>query len=123
MCALHKKFERERAMDEKLIARLESAVSRLEALSSGFGSGGANGVGGETASDPAIVAFDDLVWQYLGRVSSAAEKIGGQVLEVTKTVQEAFIAQKELLIKAKQTQVIYFLLITKKFLSMHFKII
>lgn len=123
MCALDKKYERERPMDEKLIARLESAVARLEALSSGFESGGAHGIGEETASDPSIVAFDDLIGQYLGRVSSAAEKIGGQVLEVTKIVQEVFNVQKELLIKAKQTQVSYFLLITKNFLSMHFKFI
>jgi adenylyl cyclase-associated protein len=117
-----KKSERERPMDEKLIARLESAVARLEALSSGLGSG-AHGIEEETASDPSIVAFDDLIGRYLGRVSSAAEKIGGQVLEVTKIVQEVFNVQKELLIKAKQTQVSYFLLITKKFLSMHFKFI
>lgn len=92
-------------MEEKLIARLESAVARLESLSTGFGSGGSSGFGEEAASsDPSILAFDDLIRQYFGRVSSAAEKIGGQVLEVTNVVQEAFNVQKELLIKAKQTQ-------------------
>ncbi|KAF5443958.1 hypothetical protein F2P56_036471 [Juglans regia] len=91
-------------MEEKLIARLESAVTRLEALSTGFGSGGVPAIDVETVSDPSIVAFDDLIGQYLGRVSSAAEKIGGQVLEATKILQEAFNVQKELLIKTKQTQ-------------------
>ena len=93
-------------MEEKLITRLESAVARLESLSTGFGSGGSSGFGEKAASsDPSILAFDDLIGQYFGRVSSAAEKIGGQVLEVTNVVQEAFNVQKELLIKAKQTQV------------------
>ncbi|XP_041015777.1 cyclase-associated protein 1-like [Juglans microcarpa x Juglans regia] len=91
-------------MEEKLIARLESAVTRLEVLSTGFGSGGVPGIDVETVSDPSIVAFDELIGQYLGRVSSAAEKIGGQVLEATKILQEAFNVQKELLIKTKQTQ-------------------
>ncbi|KAM4089067.1 hypothetical protein ACB094_07G120600 [Castanea mollissima] len=99
-------------MEEKLIARLESAVARLESLSTGFGSRGLPAFDDDTAaaaaaassSDPSILAFDDLVSQYLGRVSSAAEKIGGQVLEVTNVLQEAFNVQKELLIKAKQTQ-------------------
>ena len=102
--------EREREkMEEKLIARLESAVARLESLSTGFGSRGLPAFDDDTAaassSDPSILAFDDLISQYLGRVSSAAEKIGGQVLEVTNVLQEAFNVQKELLIKAKQTQV------------------
>ncbi|KAF5448809.1 hypothetical protein F2P56_029308 [Juglans regia] len=91
-------------MEDKLLARLESAVARLEALSTGFTSRGATEIGGETPLDPSIVAFDDLIGQYLGRVLSAAEKIGGQVLEVTKVLQEAFNVQRELLIKAKQTQ-------------------
>lgn len=96
-------------MEEKLIARLESAVARLESLSTGFGSRGLPAFDDDTAaaassSDPSILAFDDLISQYLGRVSSAAEKIGGQVLEVTNVLQEAFNVQKELLIKAKQTQ-------------------
>ena len=96
------------AMDEKLIQRLESAVSRLESLSAGFHpsatqSGGADAP--DAALDPSIVAFADLIDQYVGRVSGAAEVIGGQVLDVTKLVQEAFNVQKELLIKLKQTQV------------------
>jgi adenylyl cyclase-associated protein len=43
---------------------------------------------------------------YFGRVSSAGEKIGGQVLEVTKILEQALNMQKELLIKIKQTQVL-----------------
>ncbi|KAF2305903.1 hypothetical protein GH714_008788 [Hevea brasiliensis] len=93
-------------MEEKLISRLESAVARLEALSvSAFRDRGVADFGGaDVTVDPSIVAFDDLLGQFFGRVSAAAEKIGGQVLEVTKIVQEAFRVQKELLVKAKQTQ-------------------
>ncbi|CAK9142975.1 unnamed protein product [Ilex paraguariensis] len=93
-------------MDEKLIQRLEAAVGRLEALSAGgFGAGGLTEIGGdEAARDPSILAFDDLISQFVGRVKSAAEKIGGQVLDVTKIIEEAFSVQKELLIKVKQTQ-------------------
>ncbi|KAK9988086.1 hypothetical protein SO802_028325 [Lithocarpus litseifolius] len=95
-------------MEEKLVARLESAVARLESLSTGFGSRGLPAFDVDTtaaaSSDPSILAFDALISQYMGRVSSAAEKIGGQVLEVTNVLQEAFNVQKELLIKAKQTQ-------------------
>ncbi|XP_065856597.1 cyclase-associated protein 1 [Euphorbia lathyris] len=96
-------------MDEKLICRLESAVVRLEAISTlgittrdvlDFAGGDASGA----ASDPSIIAFDDLMTEYFGKVSGAAQKIGGPVLDATKIVQEAFNALKELLIKAKQTQ-------------------
>ncbi|KAJ9152692.1 hypothetical protein P3X46_026228 [Hevea brasiliensis] len=93
-------------MEEKLIARLESAVARLEVLSSsGFRDRGVADFGGsDVSSDPSIIAFDDLLEQFFGRVSAAAEKIGGQVLEVTNIVHEAFSVQKELLVKAKKTQ-------------------
>ncbi|KAF5751107.1 cyclase-associated protein 1 [Tripterygium wilfordii] len=91
-------------MEEKLIQRLESAVTRLEALSTGFRPGGSGEIVDDAATDPAIVAFDDMMRQYFGTVSSAAEKIGGQVLEVTKVVEQAFGVQRELLIKVKQTK-------------------
>lgn len=91
-------------MDEKLIQRLESAVIRLEALSVGGGASVGDGVAA-AALDPSIIAFDDLRSQFVGRVLGAAEKIGGQVLDVTKIVEEAFEAQRELLIKIKETQV------------------
>ncbi|KAA8536109.1 hypothetical protein F0562_028587 [Nyssa sinensis] len=92
-------------MEEKLIERLESAVGRLEALYGGFRQRGLPESGGDAgALDPSIVAFDDLMAQFVGRVSSAAEKIGGPVLDVTKVVAEAFSVQKELLIKVKQIQ-------------------
>ncbi|KAF3638308.1 Cyclase-associated protein 1 [Capsicum annuum] len=90
-------------MDEKLIQRLESAVIRLEALSVGGGASVGDGVAA-AALDPSIIAFDDLRSQFVGRVLGAAEKIGGQVLDVTKIVEEAFEAQRELLIKIKETQ-------------------
>lgn len=99
------------AMEEKLIQRLESAVARLEAVSTGFRPGGSPETGDGAPVDPSILAFDDMMEQYLGRVSAAAEKIGGNVLEATKVVQKAFAVQKELLIKVKQTKVGNFLIL------------
>lgn len=92
-------------MEAKLIERLEAAVARLESLSAGGISdrGLPDGVD-EVSSDPSVLAFDDLMDQYAARVSAAAEKIGGQVLDVTKLVLEAFSVQKKLLIEIKQTQ-------------------
>ena len=91
-----------RVMEESLIQRLESAVSRLEALSASPAGGGAD----DAALVPSVVAFGDLIDQHVGKVSGAAEVIGGQVLEVTNVVKEAFAVQKELLIKLKHTQVL-----------------
>ncbi|KOM24760.1 hypothetical protein LR48_Vigan2502s000100 [Vigna angularis] len=92
-------------MDEKLIQRLESAVSRLESLSSGFHpSASPASAADDVARDPSVVAFADLIDQHVARFSRAAEVIGGQVLDVSKLVQEAFNVQKELLVELKQTQ-------------------
>jgi hypothetical protein len=96
-------------MDETLIKRLESAVTRLEALSTGIHPSSSLSDGSDASSDPSVVAFGDLIDQYVGRLSKAAEIIGGQVLDVTNGVKEAFSVQKELLIKLKQTQVRCFL--------------
>ncbi|WVZ03634.1 hypothetical protein V8G54_024440 [Vigna mungo] len=93
-------------MDEKLIQRLESAVSRLESLSAGFQpSASPASTGDDVVRDPSVVAFADLIDQYVARFSRAAEVIGGPVLDVSKLVQEAFNVQKGLLIELKQTQV------------------
>ncbi|XVE66962.1 hypothetical protein DITRI_Ditri08aG0121800 [Diplodiscus trichospermus] len=92
-------------MEGKLIERLEAAVTRLEAVSAGGVSARRlpdSGV--EVASDPSILAFDDLMAQYAASLSTAAEKIGGEVLDVTKIVLKAFSVQRELLIEIKQTQ-------------------
>ncbi|KAK4477104.1 hypothetical protein RD792_016313 [Penstemon davidsonii] len=90
-------------MNEDLIKRLESAVTRLEALSSGGLQQG--GVADDAAAmDPSILAFDDLISQFVSRLTSAAEKIGGSVLDISKIIQEAFNVQKELLVKIKQSQ-------------------
>ncbi|KAL0384096.1 UNVERIFIED_CONTAM: Cyclase-associated protein 1 [Sesamum radiatum] len=94
-------------MDENLVKRLEAAVVRLEALSAG---GFQRGVeleasGDAAAADPSIVAFDDLISQCVSRVTSAGEKIGGQVLDVSRFIAEAFNVQRELLVKTKQSQV------------------
>ncbi|KAL0386963.1 UNVERIFIED_CONTAM: Cyclase-associated protein 1 [Sesamum radiatum] len=94
-------------MDENLITRLESAVTRLEAMSAG----GflqvdhvADAAGDASAMDPSIVAFGDLISQFVNRVVSAAENIGGHVLDISKIIDKAFHVQKELLVKIKQTQ-------------------
>ncbi|KAL2490708.1 Cyclase-associated protein 1 [Abeliophyllum distichum] len=93
-------------MDENLIKRLEFAVGRLEMLSAaGVRSAGAAEVSEYAMTmDPSIIAFDDLISQYVNRLTSAGEKIGGQVLDISKIIEEAFSAQKELLIKIKRNQ-------------------
>ncbi|GLT42779.1 hypothetical protein SLA2020_167630 [Shorea laevis] len=92
-------------MEGKLIERLEAAVARLEGLSAaGVSREFAGDSGGEAVTDPSILAFDDFMSQYVARVSAAAEKIGGQVLDVTKILSDAFSVQRVLLIKVKQTQ-------------------
>lgn len=98
-------------MEEKLIQRLESAVCRLEALSPGFSfSGVSSATDDNAASEPPILAFEDLMRNYVRKVSDAAERIGGQVLEATRVLEEAFAVEKELLVKIKQMQVIGFCL-------------
>lgn len=95
-------------MEEKLIQRLESAVCRLEALSSAGISTRDFSLASDdnAASEPPILAFEDLMRNYVRKVSDAAEKIGGQVLEATRIVEEAFSIEKDLLVQVKQTQVI-----------------
>ncbi|KAE8708363.1 Cyclase-associated protein 1 [Hibiscus syriacus] len=92
-------------MEAKLVERLEATVARLEALSAGgISASGLPDSEAEVSSDPSILAFDDLMAEYGARFSAAAEKIEGQVLDVTKLVLEAFSVQKKLLIHIKQTQ-------------------
>ncbi|KAL8168172.1 hypothetical protein V2J09_009674 [Rumex salicifolius] len=94
-------------MEEKLIERLERAVTRLESLSAAGGVGSRDFTPDDAVdleSDPAIMAFSDLMATSLARVSSAAENIGDKVLEATKILEAAFAALKELLIKVKQSQ-------------------
>ncbi|KAL8205244.1 hypothetical protein R6Q57_008795 [Mikania cordata] len=87
-------------MAEKLIQRLETAVSRLESFSRGPQPPAA----GSASSGPSIVAFDDLITENVDKVSSAADNIGGQVKDITSVLKDAFSAQKELLVKIRQTQ-------------------
>ncbi|VFQ71854.1 unnamed protein product [Cuscuta campestris] len=72
----------------------------------GFGQGTPRDVdiAAAAASDPSIIAFEDLISQCVRRLCSAADKIGGIVLDVTKVVKDAFSSQKELLIKIKETK-------------------
>ncbi|KAL5704585.1 F-actin-capping protein subunit alpha [Ranunculus cassubicifolius] len=91
-------------MEEKLIQRLESAVIRLEAISSGSSRSFNENNDDNGPLDPAISAFDDLRSEFVSRVFNSAEKIGGEVFDVTKILDEAFSVQRELLIKIKKSQ-------------------
>ncbi|KAM0937939.1 putative cyclase-associated protein CAP/septum formation inhibitor MinC [Dioscorea sansibarensis] len=93
-------------MEKDLVARLEAAVTRLEALAvAGPHSAILPAGAPEPQSvDPAISAFNELIAKFFGRVSAAAEKIGGKVLEATRILEEAFAVEKDLLIKAKLSQ-------------------
>lgn len=92
-------------MEKSLVERLEAAVARLESLPLGSQAAiSSRDLAVDSASDPAIVAFDELVEKSLGRVSAAAEKIGGQVLVATKILAEAFAVERDLIVKAKRCQ-------------------
>ncbi|KAG0470751.1 hypothetical protein HPP92_017451 [Vanilla planifolia] len=92
-------------MEKALVERLEAAVTRLETLAIGPRSLVSSGdLSLDLPQDPAVKAFDELLENYLRRVLAAAEKIGGQVLEASKITEHAFSVERELLIKAKQTQ-------------------
>ncbi|KAI3509578.1 hypothetical protein L1887_24956 [Cichorium endivia] len=91
-------------MDEKLIQRLESAIARLENLSPGSHPPSGAVDAGSAASEPSIVAYDDLLVDYVVKVSVAAEKIGGEVHDITIVLSQAFATQKELLMKIKKTR-------------------
>ncbi|KAG0472293.1 hypothetical protein HPP92_016839 [Vanilla planifolia] len=92
-------------MEKALVERLEAAVTRLETLAIGPQSLVSSGdLSLDLPQDPAVKAFDELLENYLRRVLAAAEKIGSQVLEASKITEHAFSVERELLIKAKQTQ-------------------
>ncbi|KAM0060837.1 putative cyclase-associated protein CAP/septum formation inhibitor MinC [Helianthus debilis subsp. tardiflorus] len=95
-------------MAENLIQRLEAAVTRLESFSRGSLSHSQPQAApldaASASSEPSIVAFDDLITQYVDKVSDASEKIGGQIKDISNVLKQAFSAQKELLVKIKQTQ-------------------
>uniref|UniRef100_A0A0D3FNE4 Adenylyl cyclase-associated protein n=1 Tax=Oryza barthii TaxID=65489 RepID=A0A0D3FNE4_9ORYZ len=98
-------------MEKALVERLEAAVARLEAaVASGASLSAAPRDLGDgldaaaAASDPAIVAYDEFVAGAVGRLTAAAEKIGGKVLDATKVLAEAFAVSKGRLVQAKQLQ-------------------
>jgi adenylyl cyclase-associated protein len=95
-------------MEAALVERLEAAVARLEAaVASGasLASAAPRDVDVPAAADPAIVAYEEFVGEAVGRLTAAAEKIGGKVLDATKLLAEAFAVAKDLLVQAKQLQV------------------
>jgi adenylyl cyclase-associated protein len=98
---------------EELVARLEAAVSKLEFIGSKVGvvsSPSASSSAREIQAPPptssvvdlSINEYDALVEKSLGRVLGAAEKIGGQVLEGTHLLKDAFAAQRDLLLNFKK---------------------
>ncbi|RLN19157.1 cyclase-associated protein 1-like [Panicum miliaceum] len=94
-------------MEAALVERLEAAVARLEAaVASGasLASAAPRDVDVPAAADPAIVAYEEFVGEAVGRLTAAAEKIGGKVLDATKLLAEAFAVAKDLLVQAKQLQ-------------------
>jgi len=97
-------------MEEELANRLESAVSRLEALSAGSHPSISSRDLSDGPMDSSISAFSDLIDNYLGKVITVAAKIGGKVLDATKVVEEAFLVQKDLLSKARKYQVVLYLI-------------
>jgi adenylyl cyclase-associated protein len=77
------------AMDAALVERLAAAVARLEAaVASGASASSVvpRDLDVPAASDPAIVAYHELVAESVGRVTAAANKIGGKVLDATKVL-------------------------------------
>eukprot|EP00252_Welwitschia_mirabilis_P011087 TRINITY_DN24922_c0_g1_i1.p1 TRINITY_DN24922_c0_g1~~TRINITY_DN24922_c0_g1_i1.p1 ORF type:complete len:484 (+),score=108.89 TRINITY_DN24922_c0_g1_i1:371-1822(+) len=96
---------------ESLIGRLEEAISRLEDVESKLRSGGgASGIasserdikiGGSATLDPSVSAYDDLVNNSVNKFIDAANKIGGQVLDASRLLQDAFSFQRELISKFK----------------------
>ncbi|EPS61598.1 adenylyl cyclase-associated protein [Genlisea aurea] len=91
-------------MDESLIRRLEAAVVRLEALDLTTANRGSDAAEDSLSRDPSILAYEHLISHHLNNVISAGEMIGGQVLDVSNAIQEAFNVQKDLLVKIKQSQ-------------------
>ncbi|KAL4180568.1 hypothetical protein AMTRI_Chr13g92730 [Amborella trichopoda] len=89
---------------ESLIQRLEAAVSRLEAVNGGFRPASLPETSSDSKTDQAIDAYSELMEKSLSRVLASAQKIGGQVLDATKVLEEAFSVQRGLLIRIKQTQ-------------------
>lgn len=94
-------------MEKELMTRLEAAVARLEGLSAATPAPAASsgGICHDATPDKSISAFDDLVSDSLGRVLDAAGKIGGEVLDATKVLEEAFSALKQLIVESKHCQV------------------
>ncbi|GLJ30362.1 hypothetical protein SUGI_0600780 [Cryptomeria japonica] len=98
---------------ETLVGRLEAAVSKLEALESrlGLDSSGPSvskreappvPISTPSVDDPRISEYDQFVEKSLGKVLSAAEKIGGQVLDATLVLKDAFAVHRAFLLKIKQ---------------------
>uniref|UniRef100_A0A3Q1HP30 Adenylyl cyclase-associated protein n=1 Tax=Anabas testudineus TaxID=64144 RepID=A0A3Q1HP30_ANATE len=86
-----------------LVQRLEVAVGRLEAMSSG--SGGSTGAGCSGARVSVYVeAFDQIVSGPVAEYISLSQKIGGDVQKHADMMKQAFSSQRQLLVTASSSQ-------------------
>lgn len=87
-----------------LVHRLEAAVSRLESGDTTRSVPSAP-IQTSASTDASVVAFDSLIDASVGRVLTAANKIGGQVLQGSQLLKDAFSAHREIVLvvsKCKQ---------------------
>lgn len=89
-----------------VIGRLEGVLAAIEAQ---YGSGDAAGAAGAEAGSgdgehPSIVAYDQLLSGAVAKLVEHATAIGGDAAEITKLLQAAFVAQRELMSVVPLTQ-------------------
>lgn len=96
-----------------IVQRLEAAVARLESAqghpaASSSSSRDVALVGAVSSSDSTeafVAAFDSLIESHVGRLLAAADKIGGQVLQGSQLLKEAFAVERSIVLatsKCKQ---------------------
>jgi len=81
---------------DQLIARLEVATSKLEALAGGIGGGSSSGAPAEVGA--AVEAYDEIVSGPLRKFVEAANSIGGEIKEQSIIFENAVKAQREFVV-------------------------
>ncbi|XP_042222726.1 adenylyl cyclase-associated protein 1-like isoform X4 [Homarus americanus] len=92
-----------------LVARLETAVDRLEKAGVPGLAGGGQGAGGTQSAEeectvPFVLAYDDLLSGPFKTFFDCSMKIGGDVASIAKMVQSTFINQRAFLVMASKSQ-------------------
>lgn len=87
---------------DQLVARLEAATGRLEALAGGAPGGSAGG--SSEASGEAVSSFDEIVSGPLKALTDASQKIGGEIHEQTEIFRKAFQAQREFIVVVSKSK-------------------